>query len=156
MARLAVIQTPYPGSKQIACKNSNQSIAQTSKHTDAFFSCNCSCCQLSNFVINDKAGNTFYSKCTSIKGIPCISPMLTQPLLQDGMHQDCRSQQERGFHPSAWVPRVRVPRSPHPKVPPSHFLTQKSSQASSNTCSSITSARTRALCWSCSTGALAA
>lgn len=114
MARLAAIQAPYPGSKQIACKNSNQSIAQPSKHTDAFFSCNCSCWQLSNFVIRDKAGNTLYSKCTSIKGIPCISPTLTQPLRQDGTCQNSRSQQERRFHPAVWVPRAAVPRSPHP------------------------------------------
>lgn len=114
MARLAAIQAPYPGSKQIAYKNSNQSIAQPSKHTDAFFSCNCSCWPLSNFVIRDKAWNTLYSKCTSIKGIPCVSPTLTQPLLQDGTYQDSRSQQERRFHPAVWVPRAAVPRSPHP------------------------------------------
>lgn len=43
--------------------------------------------------------------------------------------QDSRSQQEWGFHPAVWGPRASVPHSPS-KEPLSHFLPQKSSQAS--------------------------
>lgn len=103
-AYLAAIQTPYPGSKQIACKNSNQNVTQTSKCTDAFSCCNCSHWQLSKFSIKDKPGNALPSKCTSIMGIPCALPALLQLLLQNGMHQDSRSQQEPSFHPAVWVP----------------------------------------------------
>lgn len=145
----------HPGSKLIACKNSNQNIAQTSKCTDTLFGCNCSCWQLSNFVINDKAGSTLYSKCTSIKGIPCVPPALTQPLLWDGCS---RAPAPSRSGVSTRLSGYQEPQClvPHLKSHGATFSLRKAPGLQSNTRSSITSARTRVLCWNCSTRALAA